>query len=205
MAAAAVEVGGQGRLVEVEPAETVGAERRPAAEEKVFRAYDPDQVLLLAPVLQEWLPEGHLADFVSDLVELEALDLSAIYADYEEARGYPPYDPRLMVKLLLMATRLGSFSRASWSGRAMRTWRCGCSAPTSTRLETREGIVVVIPQEIREALVEHSLRERPNEACGLVVIEGGVARRYEPGTNLARQPVPLGAEACRPGHALPRG
>jgi transposase len=57
-------------------------------------------VLLLAPVLSE-LPEGDLAHFVSDLVESDALDLSAIYAGYEEERGFPPYDPRLMVKLLV--------------------------------------------------------------------------------------------------------
>jgi transposase len=95
-------VGVQGRLVEVAAGE--GGEpvvREPVGEEKRFRPYDPEQVLLLAPVLSEWLPEGDLAHFVSDLVESGALDLSAIYASYEEERGYPPYDPRLMVKLLV--------------------------------------------------------------------------------------------------------
>jgi transposase len=89
----------QERLVEVEVS-VVAGERRAAGEEKAFRAYDPDQVLLMAPVLSEWLPEGDLAHFVSDLVE-SALDLSAIYAAYEEERGFPPYDPRLMLKLLV--------------------------------------------------------------------------------------------------------
>jgi transposase len=91
----------QERLVEVaegESAQRLG--RAPAGEEKTFRAYDPDQVLLMAPVLSEWLPEGDLAHFVSDLVE-SALDLSPIYASYEGERGYPPYDPRLMLKLLI--------------------------------------------------------------------------------------------------------
>lgn len=93
MATVAVEaVGGQERLVEVEPVE---GERRPAAGEKTFRPYDPEQVLLLAPVLQEWLPEGHLAHFVSDVVESGVLDLSAIYDCYGEERGYPPYDRSL--------------------------------------------------------------------------------------------------------------
>jgi len=102
MAAAAAEaVEGQERLVEVEPTVVVGVERRPVGEEKTFRPYDPDQVLLMAPVLSEWVPEGDLAHFVSDLVETGALDLSAIYAAYEDERGYPPYDPRLMVKLLI--------------------------------------------------------------------------------------------------------
>jgi transposase len=57
-------------------------------------------VLLMAPVLSEWVPEGDLAHFVCDLVE-DALDLGPIYAAYEEERGYPPYDPRLMLKLLV--------------------------------------------------------------------------------------------------------
>src|SRR5256712_10341993 len=92
----------QGRLVEVPAGEGCEARaREPVGEEKSFRPYDPDQVLLLAPVLSEWLPEGDLAHFVSDLVESGALDLSAIYASYEDERGYPPYDPRLMVKLLV--------------------------------------------------------------------------------------------------------
>ena len=98
MSAMAVQV----RLVEV-PAGEGGhrAAREPVGEEKTFRPYDPDQVLLLAPVLSEWVPEGDLAHFVSDLVETGALDLWAIYAAYEDERGYPPYDPRLMVKLLI--------------------------------------------------------------------------------------------------------
>jgi transposase len=97
MSAAAV----RERLVEV-PAGESGerAARVPAGEQRTFRSYDPDRVLLMAPVLSEWVPEGDLAHFVSDLVE-SALDLSPIYAAYEEERGYPPYDPRLMLKLLI--------------------------------------------------------------------------------------------------------
>lgn len=91
----------QERLVEVESVEAPAAQRAPVGAEKTFRAYDADQVLLMAPVLQDWVPEGDLAHFVSDLVESGALDLSAIYASYEDERGYPPYDPRLMVKLLI--------------------------------------------------------------------------------------------------------
>ncbi|MCA1681225.1 MAG: IS1182 family transposase, partial [Actinobacteria bacterium] len=96
--------------MEVESSVVARAERRPAGEEKTFRAYDPDQVLLMAPVLQEWIPEGDLAHFVSDLVESGALDLSAIYAAYEDERGYPPYDPRLMVKLLIYGYANGVMS-----------------------------------------------------------------------------------------------
>ncbi len=55
---------------------------------KTFRRHEPDQILLLPADLREWLPEDHLVYFLSDGVE--TLDLSAIYAAYPEARGYPP-------------------------------------------------------------------------------------------------------------------
>ncbi len=99
----------QERLIEVERAEPADGERAPIAEQKTFRPYDPDQALLMAPVLQEWVPEGDLAHFVSDLVE-DSLDLSEIYASYEQERGYPPYDPRLMLKLLIYGYATGTVS-----------------------------------------------------------------------------------------------
>lgn len=99
----------QERLIETEKAEPAERERAPIGEQKTFRPYDPDQALLMAPVLQEWVPEGDLAHFVSDLVE-DSLDLSAIYASYEEERGYPPYDPRLMLKLLIYGYATGTVS-----------------------------------------------------------------------------------------------
>ena len=36
---------------------------------KTYRPYDPDQQLLLPAALQEWLPDDHLAYFVSDVVD----------------------------------------------------------------------------------------------------------------------------------------
>lgn len=48
------------------------------------------------------MPEDHLAFFVSDLVD--HLDLSAITAVYEdEERGYPPYHPVMLTKVLVYA------------------------------------------------------------------------------------------------------
>jgi proteasome lid subunit RPN8/RPN11 len=47
---------------------------------------------------------------------------------------------------------------------------------------------VVVPAEVREQLVAHSREEDPNEACGLVVLRGGVAERYERGRNAAASP-----------------
>jgi transposase len=100
----------QERLVEVDVAVRVVSGRVPVGEEKTFRRYDPDQVLLMAPVLSEWVPEGDLAHFVSDLVESGTLELSAVYASYEDERGFPPYDPRLMVKLLIYGYANGVMS-----------------------------------------------------------------------------------------------
>jgi len=99
----------QEQLVEIEQVRPQRTERAPIAAEKTFRPYDPDQALLMAPVLQEWVPEGDLAHFVSDLVE-DSLDLTEIYASYEEERGYPPYDPRLMLKLLIYGYATGTVS-----------------------------------------------------------------------------------------------
>jgi transposase len=71
---------------------------------KTFKPYTPDQLLLLPPALQDWLPEGHVALFLSDVVD-HALDLTPILAAYEsgDGRGQPPYHPAPMVKLLLYA------------------------------------------------------------------------------------------------------
>jgi proteasome lid subunit RPN8/RPN11 len=47
---------------------------------------------------------------------------------------------------------------------------------------------VVIPAEVRSALVEHAEAELPNEACGLIVLRDGVAERFVPGRNAAASP-----------------
>jgi transposase len=76
---------------------------------KGYRTYLPEQELLLPPSLRDWLPEQHLVYFVSDVVD--QLDLSGMYAVYEkEKRGQPPYDPRLMTKLLVYGYCTGVFS-----------------------------------------------------------------------------------------------
>jgi transposase len=76
---------------------------------KGYRPYLPEQEFLLPPNLREWLPENHLAYFVSDVVD--QLDLSAMHAVYgAEQRGQPPYDPRMMTKLLVYGYCVGVFS-----------------------------------------------------------------------------------------------
>ena len=97
--------GGDG-LFEVESVEKRPSQDRGAGVDKRFRAFDPHQVLLLPPSLDDWLPQDHLARFVADLVD-EVLDLGPILADYTEKRGYPPYDPRLMLRLLIYGYTTG--------------------------------------------------------------------------------------------------
>ena len=73
---------------------------------KTFRPYEPDQIFLMPISMREWLPADHLAYFISDVVE--SLDLSAITKRYAgEERGYPPYHPGMMVKVLLYAYCIG--------------------------------------------------------------------------------------------------
>lgn len=75
---------------------------------KTFRPYEPDQIYLFPPSPRDWLPDDHLIFFLSDLVD--TLDLSAIYGTYTEEKGYPPYHPLLMVKILLYGYARGIYS-----------------------------------------------------------------------------------------------
>jgi len=63
---------------------------------KTFRSYHQDQMLLMPPSLDDWLPDDHIARFISEIVD-ECLDLGAIYGSYQQAAGAPPYDPAMML------------------------------------------------------------------------------------------------------------
>ncbi len=74
-----------------------------------FRPYAPDQSLLFPASPRDWLPEGHLAFFIADTVA--ALDLTAFYAPYEgDGRRNQPFDPQMLVTVLLYAYATGTFS-----------------------------------------------------------------------------------------------
>jgi transposase len=86
---------------------------------KTFRPYVPEQDLLLPPSLRDWLPDDDLAYFVSDL--LDQLDLTGITAPYEaEERGYPPYHPVMLTKVLVYAYCVGVFSSRKIAQRLTR-------------------------------------------------------------------------------------
>jgi transposase len=96
---------------------------------RIYMSYDPEQRLLMPPDLREWLPEEHLALFVSDVVE--QLELSKIIDWYErgDGRGRPPYHPQMMVKLLVYGYCTGRVSsrkieRATYEDIAFRVLAC---------------------------------------------------------------------------------
>ena len=76
---------------------------------KTFRPWDVDQVWLFPPSVQDFVPAKHVAHFVRETVRGD-LDLTAIFASYEEERGYPPYHPAMMVALLLYGYSRGVYS-----------------------------------------------------------------------------------------------
>jgi hypothetical protein len=140
---------------------------------KTFRPYQPDQLLLLPPSIQEWLPEGHLARFVSEVVD--ELDLSAIEDQYTEERGYPPYHPRMMVKVLVYGYCTGTYAsrrlatgdwRPSWST-MWRTAPRGCSDVRGHRTahlaNVRKRLARV--QTGRGSGATRSIRSRPVPLC----------------------------------------
>jgi hypothetical protein len=58
-----------------------------------------DQVYLMPPSLDEWLPGAHLAHFLLDVVG--QLDLSGFYEHYRsDGLGHPAYEPSVMVSVL---------------------------------------------------------------------------------------------------------
>ena len=76
---------------------------------KHFRPWKIDQTQMLPPSVQDFVPADHLSRFLVALVR-DSLDLGAITASYDSALGQPPFDPRLMVALLLHAYASGVYS-----------------------------------------------------------------------------------------------
>ncbi len=74
-----------------------------------FRPYEPDQGFLFPPSPRDWLPEGHLSYFISDAVD--SLDLEGFYRRYRgSGRRASPYEPRMLLKVLIYGYCTGVFS-----------------------------------------------------------------------------------------------
>jgi transposase len=108
-----------------------------------YREYNMDQQLLLPPDVREWLPEGHLALFISDVVE--SLDLGEILRSYEsgDGSGRPPYHPAMMLKLLVYGYCTGKVSsrkleQATYEDVAFRVLACDAHPDHSIIAEFRD-------------------------------------------------------------------
>ncbi len=113
---------------------------------------------LMPPSPTEWLPEGHLAYFILELVE--RLDLRPIEAAIarKDPRGERPYAPRLLVGLLIYGYCVGLFSsrklaRATYEDVAVLVLAGGAHPHFTTinqfRLEHREVFATLFVQVLR--------------------------------------------------------
>jgi transposase len=105
---------------------------------KSYRPWSPSQSFLLPPSPEEWLPEGHLAYFVLDV--LKSLDIGLIEQAIQskDARGERPYAPRMMLGLLIYGYCVGTCSsrrieQATYDNIAFRVIAAG-SHPHFTRI-----------------------------------------------------------------------
>ena len=109
----------------------------PTSKSPSFRKYDPNQTVLLPPNLDEWLPEDHLARVVAEVVD--HLDLEPLLATYRNAEGgFPAFDPRLQLKVLLYGYSVGVVSsrrleKATFEDLAVR-WLAADQHPHFTTL-----------------------------------------------------------------------
>jgi transposase len=94
------------KLFEAEAHQAPSSSRVSAGTARRFRDYDQSRSFLLPPSLDDWLPEDHEARFISEVVD-DLLDLSVIYDSYLTTDGAPPYDPAMMLKLLLFGYSTG--------------------------------------------------------------------------------------------------
>ena len=130
--------------------------------------------------MSEWVPEGDLAHFVSDLVETGALDLAGIYSSYEDERGFPPYDPRLMLKLLLYGYANGVMSSrkleaATYRDVAVRMLCAGQHPDFCSIARFRKRHLAALSVKIRGQVFTSA----QNTCCNSETGNGGCRRRAE--------------------------
>jgi transposase len=76
---------------------------------KTFREWDIEQPTMFPATVLDFVPPGHIAHFVRNLV-VEQLNLAKITNQYSEQRGYPPYHPVMMTAVILYAYCQGIYA-----------------------------------------------------------------------------------------------
>lgn len=119
-----------------------------------FVPCDREQQFLMPPSVQEWLPVGHRARALIDVVE--ELDLSAFYARHRvDGRGGAAYDPKMMLTLLLYAY---------WSGeRSSRSIERMCLENVACR--------VICANLSPDHTAISRFRQRHEQALGVLLVE----------------------------------
>ncbi len=83
--------------------------------------YCPEQQQLLPSALQDWLPEGHLAYFISDTVD--SLSLNGFHARYaKDGPRNQPFHPAMMVKVLVYAYAKAAYRKRKWIAEPPNGW-----------------------------------------------------------------------------------
>jgi transposase len=146
-----------------------------------FRYYDFNQDFLLPPSLRDWLPTGHLAYFVSDIIE--NLDLSDIVSDYQvkTGAGAPAMDPRLMLKLLVYGYCVGirssrKLERASYEDVGFRVLAAEQHPDHDTIAHFRERHIEALNQLFVQVL--RLCQEAGLVKLGYVALDGTKVKAY---------------------------
>jgi transposase len=122
---------------------------------KHFRPWNIDQTLLLPPNVRDFVPKDHVSRFIVGLVR-ESLDLKAIMGSYVSGLGQPPFDPRMMVSLLLHGYASGLYS-------SRRIARACCE---------RNDFVMIVALDPPDFRTISDFRKRPFEGARRVVPTG---------------------------------
>src|SRR5258705_4261398 len=129
---------------------------------KYFRPWNIDQTLLLPPNVQDFVPKGHVSRFIVELVR-ESLDLKEITGSYVSGLGQPPFDPRMMVALLLHGYASGLYlSEVSNDSNVHPTVRTKAAADLGTmaglKIAGRFSMGIQLHLAYEDALQEYSRR-----------------------------------------------
>jgi transposase len=137
----------------------------------IFKEYNPQQVLLLPPSLDEFIPEKHLVRVVNQVVE--SMDISDLINTYEGG-GTSAWHPRMLLKILLYA-----YSVKIYTGRRIAKalaqdihfmWLSGMSRPdfrtiNAFRSSKAKEVIEVLFKEMLEFLMEHNYIRMENYFC----------------------------------------